>query len=43
MRIPVFGLSTFSVAIALDVNVLLPILDLLVESGLLTPGIVEVS
>ena len=28
--------------ISLDVNVLLPTLDLLVELGLLTPGIVEV-
>ena len=32
----------YSVAIALDVNVLLPILDLPVKLGLLTPGIVEV-
>ena len=34
--------NSFSVAISLDVNVLLPILDLPVELGLLTPGIIEV-
>ena len=34
--------KSFSVVIALDVNVLLPILDLPVVLGLLTPGIVEV-
>ena len=34
--------NSFSVAISLDVNVLLLILDLPVELGLLTPGIIEV-
>ena len=35
--------NSFSVAIVFDVNVLLPIPDLPMELGLLTPGIVEVS
>ena len=34
--------NSFSVAISLDVNVLLPILDLPVELGLQTPEIIEV-